>query len=112
MAPYPEELAKRCILLFSFPGDLVADPFVGSGTTAVAALTRGRRFVGSDLDPESVALTRARTRAKSAGWQPDPRRRARPPSLWSTSARHIPVVAQAGDRDAGVAYAGRRAGMR
>lgn len=60
MAPFPEELARRCILLYSFPGDLVGDPFVGSGTTAVAALKLGRRFRGSDIDPECVELTRAR----------------------------------------------------
>ncbi len=59
-APFPEELARRCVLLYSFPGALIADPFVGSGTTAVAALRLGRRFRGSDIDPECVELTRAR----------------------------------------------------
>lgn len=59
-APFPEELARRCVLLYSFPGALVADPFVGSGTTAVAALKLGRRFRGSDIDPECVALTERR----------------------------------------------------
>lgn len=59
-APFPLELPRRCIQLFSFPGALVTDPFVGSGTTAVAALQLGRRFRGSDIDPECVQLTRAR----------------------------------------------------
>lgn len=60
MAPFPEELPRRLIQLFSFPGDLIADPFVGSGTTAVVAWKLGRRFVGSDIDPECVALAQAR----------------------------------------------------
>lgn len=60
MAPFPEELPRRLIQLFSFPGDLVADPFVGSGTTAVVAWKLGRRFVGSDIDPECVSLAQAR----------------------------------------------------
>jgi site-specific DNA-methyltransferase (adenine-specific) len=60
MAPYPEELPRRLIQLFSFPGDLVSDPFLGSGTTAIAALKLERRFCGSDVDEECVALARAR----------------------------------------------------
>ena len=43
---------------FSNPGDLVADPFLGSGTTAVAALRNGRRFVAGDLEPDCVQTTR------------------------------------------------------
>ncbi len=43
---------------FANPGDLVADPFLGSGTTAVAALRKGRRFVGGDLQPDCVQTTR------------------------------------------------------
>lgn len=49
-APFPEELPRRLIHLLSFPGDLVLDPFMGSGTTAVAAVKAGRRFVGADVD--------------------------------------------------------------
>jgi len=45
---------------FSNPGDLVADPFLGSGTTAVAALRNGRRFVAGDLEPDCVQTTRRR----------------------------------------------------
>lgn len=44
----PLELMERCILLFTKPGDLVVDPFSGSGTTGVAALKHGRRFMGCD----------------------------------------------------------------
>ena len=53
-APFPEELPRRLIKLLSFPGDLVCDPFVGSGTTALAAYRLGRRFVGLDLDPACI----------------------------------------------------------
>lgn len=66
MAPYPEELPSRLIQLFSFPGDLVSDPFLGSGTTAIAALKLGRRFCGSDVDEQCVALARARVAQASA----------------------------------------------
>lgn len=69
MAPFPEELPRRLIQLFSFPGDLVSDPFLGSGTTAVAALKLGRRFCGSDIDPECVRLSQARVaREVSSSW--------------------------------------------
>ena len=60
LAPFPLELPRRLVQLFSFPGDLVGDPFLGSGTSAVAALRLGRRFVGSDIDPDNVTLSRAR----------------------------------------------------
>jgi site-specific DNA-methyltransferase (adenine-specific) len=59
-APFPIELPRRLIKLLSFPGDLVLDPFVGSGTTAEAALALGRRFYGCDLNPIAVKRTRLR----------------------------------------------------
>jgi DNA modification methylase len=66
-APFPVELPRRCIRLFTYRGDLVLDPFVGSGTTAVAALDSGRDFIGYDLDPEYVGLARRRV----ASYSPD-----------------------------------------
>lgn len=58
-APFPLELPRRLVTLLSFPGDLVLDPFVGSGTTAVAALQGGRRFVGTDTSERYIlAATR------------------------------------------------------
>lgn len=45
-APFPEDLPARCIRLSTFPGELVIDPFMGSGTTLVAARALGRRAVG------------------------------------------------------------------
>lgn len=49
-AKFPEELARRLILLYSIPGDLVFDPYTGSGTTAVVAHKNRRRFAGTERD--------------------------------------------------------------
>lgn len=56
-AVFPVELPKWFIRLFTQPGDVVLDPFMGSGTTAVAALQLSRSFVGVELSPENVATT-------------------------------------------------------
>lgn len=56
----PIALLDRVVLAASQPGDLVLDPFCGSGTTGVAALGRGRRFIGFDLDKNYLDLTRRR----------------------------------------------------
>jgi DNA modification methylase len=55
-AAYPVELPRRCILLFSDPGARVADPFLGSGTTMVAAEKLGRTCVGFEKDPTYAAV--------------------------------------------------------
>jgi hypothetical protein len=49
LAPFPDELARRCILPSTLPGDIVLDPFHGSGTTARVAEAHGRRGIGVDL---------------------------------------------------------------
>lgn len=59
-APFPEALAERVIKLFSYTGDLILDPFCGSGTVPVSALKLGRRFIGIDNAPSYVAATRER----------------------------------------------------
>ncbi|HVL64045.1 MAG TPA: site-specific DNA-methyltransferase [Actinomycetota bacterium] len=59
-APFPVELPERCIRLYTYRGDVVLDPFIGSGTTAVAALRTGRHYLGYDTDPEYVALAEKR----------------------------------------------------
>ena len=55
-APFPVELPRRLIDLYTYQGDLVVDPFVGSGTTLVAAARAGRIGVGFDTDPQYVEL--------------------------------------------------------
>ena len=62
-APYPQALAEWIIRLLCPPDGVVSDPFMGSGTTAVAAKNTGRRFVGSDINAEFVAIARKRLRA-------------------------------------------------
>lgn len=59
-APFPVALVERCIHLYSFAGDLVLDPFMGSGTTAVAARLTGRSFVGYETDPQYVEIAHRR----------------------------------------------------
>ncbi len=56
----PENLFSKLVLKHSNPGDLVIDPFLGSGTTAVAAIKNKRRFTGCDIDPDYVKVARAR----------------------------------------------------
>jgi modification methylase len=59
-APYPVTLAERLIKMFSFAGDTVLDPFVGTGTTCLAALNTGRNSIGIDIEPKYLAHARAR----------------------------------------------------
>ena len=66
-APFPVELPYRLIQLFSFTGDIVLDPFMGSGTTAIAALQSGRKYVGYEIDEGYVKL--AEERIASSGEQ-------------------------------------------
>jgi site-specific DNA-methyltransferase (adenine-specific) len=59
-APFPDNLARDHILSWSNKGDLVFDPFVGSGTTAQMAMQNGRNYLGFDISPEYVELARKR----------------------------------------------------
>lgn len=59
-AVYPPELIRPCILAGSRPGDVVLDPFMGSGTTATVALQHGRKYLGCELNPEYEVLQRER----------------------------------------------------
>jgi len=59
-APFPIELPWRLIQLYSFEGDIVLDPFMGSGQTAIAALRAGRKFIGYDNKTDYVELTNKR----------------------------------------------------
>ncbi len=59
-APFPVELPERLIRLYTYVGDVVLDPFMGSGSTAVAAVRNDRRYVGYETDPEYVVLAEKR----------------------------------------------------
>jgi len=59
-APFPEELPHRLIQLYSFKGDVVLDPFVGSGMTCLSAIKDKRNYIGYDINPEYVKLAEKR----------------------------------------------------
>ncbi len=59
-APFPEELPHRLIQLLSFEDDVILDPFMGSGTSAVSALKNNRRFVGYEIAPDYISLAEKR----------------------------------------------------
>ena len=61
-APFPEELPRRLIELYTYQGDVVLDPFMGSGTTCVAALKAGRHYIGYEIEPEYLRLAEERLR--------------------------------------------------
>jgi len=70
-AEKPVAVSEVIIGQSSQPGDVVADPFMGSGSVGVAAVRLGRRFIGTDLNPEAVQLTGQRLRQLGSGTQPD-----------------------------------------
>jgi modification methylase len=70
-APFPVELPQRFVELYTWRGDVVLDPFMGVGTTAVAAVRTGRHYLGYDTDPGYVDAARRRVAAES-GPRPRP----------------------------------------
>jgi modification methylase len=59
-APFPVELPYRLIQLYTFKGDVILDPFMGSGSTAIAALKSERKYVGYDIDPNYIKIAEER----------------------------------------------------
>jgi DNA modification methylase len=59
-AMFPEDLVKKHIYSWSNEGDLIYDPFIGSGTTAKMAHLQNRNWIGSEISPEYVALANKR----------------------------------------------------
>jgi site-specific DNA-methyltransferase (adenine-specific) len=87
-APFPVELPRRLIELYTYRGDVVLDPFAGSGSTAIAALQADRRFVAYDVDPDYVRRAEeriARERARLA-------QRRRDRAVEARSVRAAPVA--------------------
>jgi site-specific DNA-methyltransferase (adenine-specific) len=69
-APFPQNLAERLIKLFSFAGDTILDPFVGTGTTNLAAVATGRNSVGSEIEPAYLKIAEQRLRLATAMSRP------------------------------------------
>ncbi len=65
-APYPVELAERLIRMFSFAGDTILDPFLGTGSTAIAAARTGRNSIGVEIEPTYLEAARQRFKDKSS----------------------------------------------
>lgn len=65
-APYPPTLAERLIKLFSFAGDTVLDPFVGTGTTSLAAVTTGRNSIGNEIEEAYLKIAEQRLQLATA----------------------------------------------
>lgn len=92
---FPVELAERCVLALSNPRDRVLDPFLGTGTTLIAAIANGRRAIGVDINPAYTRLARRRIRDFWLGrlkrraigtpiYEPSPNAKvAKPPSEWT-----------------------------
>jgi site-specific DNA-methyltransferase (adenine-specific) len=59
-APYPVELAERLVRMFSFAGDTVLDPFLGTAATTSAAIRSGRNSIGVELEPKYLAIAKKR----------------------------------------------------
>ena len=93
-APFPVELPQRLIDLYTYRGDLVLDPFMGAGTTAVAASRTGRHYVGFDTDAGYVALAQRRIDAAKA---PDGARNGS--RRWEISVPAVPVSNHADGED-------------
>ena len=65
-APYPIELAERLIRLFSFAGDTILDPFLGTASTTIAAMRAGRNSIGVEIEPTYLAAARHKVDAVAA----------------------------------------------
>ncbi len=70
-APFPPELAERLIRMFSFAGDIILDPFAGSGSTAVAAIRAGRNSISVEIEEEYLNTATRRAAREAASWLVD-----------------------------------------
>lgn len=98
-AQFPLALAKRAVMLYSMPGDLVCDPFSGTGTTAAACAEAGRAFVGADLFYDDVRRKRlAAVTPDTVTWLPGVS--AENLAVWQAEARRRDVPASPISREA------------
>ena len=68
-AAFPIELPTRCIKLFTYEGDVVLDPFIGSGTTAVACIRENRKFIGFETSDEYFKLANNRIKVEQGEFE-------------------------------------------
>lgn len=108
-APFPVELPERLIHLFTWVDDLVLDPFMGAGSTLVAAQRTGRDYVGFDLDPEFVALSRARVEAERERMASSPVFALAPSQIRERSKIEVPPLAEDQDFQARASKEGKAA---
>lgn len=80
-APYPPEIPRRLIRMFSFAGDTVIDPFAGTGTTALAAIETGRHSISIDIEPAYVDVAEARIKSSKVAGQITVHRLPRRPAI-------------------------------
>ena len=64
-APFPRELPRRCLKLFSFVNDTILDPFAGSGTTILEAINNNRKSIGIEIDTGYIELAKERIRKET-----------------------------------------------
>lgn len=85
-APYPKEIALRLIRMFSFAGDIVLDPFAGSGTTNLAALETERHSIGVEIEPKYLDMIERRMQVPLGGTSVQIVRELPPPVPTATAA--------------------------
>ena len=61
----PLQLFNELVRIHSYPNNIIVDPFLGSGTTAVAAVSNNRKFIGGDIDPQYVEVAKGRVKEVS-----------------------------------------------
>ena len=91
-APFPVELPQRLIDLYTYEGDIVLDPFMGSGTTAVAAMRSRRHYIGFEVDEDYLTRAAKRIEKEKVDLQEAQSRR-------DSREVHIPAIPQADDDD-------------
>jgi len=87
--PFPVALVETLLLNSTSPGDIVLDPFLGSGSTAIAAVKNGRDFVGIEINPEFKALAESRLNSDATNQNPRYQQSSPRPTCHKNSARGL-----------------------